>query len=185
MGRGIFIALGANLPGPEGEEPLDTLQKALFCLEDEGVQIQEVSPVYESPPWPPSDQPWYVNAVAKVETALGPEDLLKTLLKIEGRFGRLRAVKNAPRSLDLDIIDFKGKVHPNREEWQRAMAEKAAHGFFLPHLRAHERDFVLKPLLDISPAWGHPVFSTPGEVLLKGAAKGKTLRPAKGGLKKP
>lgn len=185
MGSGIFIALGANLPGLKGEAPIETLQGALGAMAAKGIEIQKVSRAYESPPWPPSGQPWYVNAAIEAATGLAPEELLKTLLGIEEQFGRQRLVKNAARILDLDIIDFNGLIHPSPGRWRQAAGEKAPHGFFLPHLRAHERDFVLKPLVDLSPGWVHPVLKIPGAELLEQAAKGKTLRAAKAVLKKP
>ena len=101
------------------------------------------SRLFESPPWPqPSDQPWYVNAVARIETALAPEKLLARLHDIEREFGRVRGVANEARTLDLDLLDYDGLV--------RAGAPT------LPHPRLADRAFVLLPLRDVAPEWRHP-----------------------------
>lgn len=176
----IFLGLGANLPAADGSTPLETCQKAITLLAAEKVHIQAVSKVYESAPWPPSDQPWYINAVARVETALEPEGLMALLLKTEAALGRKRGVKNDPRIIDLDIIDFRGLIVPGREKWRAG-----GKSLILPHLRAHERVFVLKPLLDLSPGWVHPVFGKSGRELLSGLPTAGQIRPAKGALKIP
>ncbi|MGQ0662003.1 MAG: 2-amino-4-hydroxy-6-hydroxymethyldihydropteridine diphosphokinase [Pseudomonadota bacterium] len=140
----ILVALGANLPGPAGS-PLAACAAALMALEDQGVRIAKRSRWYRSAPVPPSDQPWYVNGMAAIATALGPSELLELLQRIEARFGRRRRVANEPRMLDLDLIDFNGLV--------RAGPAPP----ILPHPRLAERAFVLLPLADIAPAWRHPV----------------------------
>lgn len=141
----IYIGLGSNLPSPAGS-PLNTVKTAVERLPHFGIQVTQVSPWYKSEPVPASDQPWFINGVAQVETALGPEDLLEKLLLIEREFGRERGVINAARSLDLDLLDYKGLV--------------LKQGLILPHPRLHERAFVLKPLRDIAPNWLHPVLNS-------------------------
>lgn len=139
----IFIALGANLPSQHGT-PKQTILKALDDLRGRGVKVLSVSPIYLTAPVPISDQPWYHNAVALVKTHLLPKDLLALMQEIEIDFGRIRTVKNAPRVLDLDVLDYQGKVISEPE-------------LELPHPRMHERAFVLYPLRDIAPDWRHPV----------------------------
>lgn len=139
----IFIALGANLPSQHGT-PKQTILKALDALRGRGVKVLAVSPIYLTAPVPISDQPWYHNAVAMVKTHLLPKDLLKLMQDIEIDFGRIRTVKNAPRVLDLDVLDYQGKVIDEPE-------------LELPHPRLHERAFVLYPLRDVAPDWRHPV----------------------------
>jgi 2-amino-4-hydroxy-6-hydroxymethyldihydropteridine diphosphokinase len=90
-----------------------------------------------------SDQPWFINGVVRVETNLQPLELLKLLQKIELQFGRRRGVRNEARTLDLDIIDYDGRVEETS-------------GLVLPHPRMHERGFVLLPLAEIAPGWRHP-----------------------------
>ncbi|HWY64807.1 MAG TPA: 2-amino-4-hydroxy-6-hydroxymethyldihydropteridine diphosphokinase [Rhizomicrobium sp.] len=138
----ILIALGANLPGPAGP-PAAGLRAALARLEDRGVKILAVSCFYETPAWPDPGQPAYINAVAAVETTLQPVELLTLLHGVETEFGRLRSAPNAPRSLDLDLLDHDGTV----------MTE----GVVLPHPRMSQRSFVLVPLQEIAPDWRHPV----------------------------
>lgn len=142
----ILIAIGANLPGPGGESPLDTCRAALASLPGEGVAVVEVSPFYGSEAWPSGSGPDYVNAVARVETGLSPPDLLAVLHRIEARYGRRRGVRNAPRTLDLDLLDYDGTVRDGE-----------AGGPVLPHPRLAERAFVLLPLADVAPDWRHPV----------------------------
>ena len=138
----ILIALGANLPGPAGE-PARALDHALGKLDSKGVKIRRVSSFYETPAWPDPADPAFVNAVAAVETTLQPVELLTLLHGVETEMGRLRSAPNAPRTLDLDLLDYDGRV----------MDE----GLVLPHPRMAERSFVLVPLAEIAPDWRHPV----------------------------
>jgi len=138
----ILIALGANLPSTAGP-PAATLKSALDRLADQGVKIRSVSSFYESPAWPDPADPKFVNAVAVVETALQPVELLALLHGIETAYGRLRSTVNAPRSLDLDLLDYDGRL--------------ISDGVTLPHPRLAQRAFVLVPLAEIAPAWRHPV----------------------------
>ena len=151
----IIIALGANLTGPKGP-PKDTMLTALTYLEAENVEVCSVSDFWETEPWPVSDQPWYVNAVAVVETQLSPQELLALCHEIEKKCGRDRSKeqeRNAPRVLDLDLISYGNEV----------MDEK---GMVLPHPRMHERAFVLQPLNQVAPNWLHPVLKkTPMEMI--------------------
>src|SRR5262245_24924942 len=105
----IYIALGANLPSSLGA-PEETLRRVLALLPSRGVVVEAVSRFYRSPAWPNPADPPYVNALARVRTKLAPADLMRALLQIETEFGRRRTQKNAPRTLDLDIIDYAGLV---------------------------------------------------------------------------
>jgi len=142
----ILIGLGANLPSVLGP-PKATLEASLAALEAGGATILARSPWYRSAPVPASDQPWYVNGVASVATALGPVALLALLHEIEAQIGRERRTRNEPRAVDLDILDYNGL--------QRAEAP------VLPHPRMHVRGFVLLPLRDVAPGWRHPVSGIP------------------------
>ena len=84
-----------------------------------------------------------MNAVAAVETTLQPVELLTLLHGIETNFGRLRSAPNASRSLDIDLLDYEGRV--------------VTDGVTLPHPRMTQRSFVLVPLAEIVPGWRHPV----------------------------
>ena len=138
----IYIALGANLPGPAGP-PRATLEAALARLAAAGVRIVRRSRLYRSPAWPNPADPEFVNAVAEVETALTAAALLALLHETEAALGRARAAPNAPRAIDLDLLDYRGAV--------------AAGPPALPHPRLHRRAFVLLPLAEIAPGWRHPV----------------------------
>jgi 2-amino-4-hydroxy-6-hydroxymethyldihydropteridine diphosphokinase len=96
-----------------------------------------------------------VNAVALLDTSLPPEALLRVLKEIERKSGRRGGRPWGPRTLDIDIVDYGGLVRHWRK---RRPAFKAAgtRPLVLPHPLAHERPFVLKPLLDIAPHWRHP-----------------------------
>ncbi len=138
----IFLGLGANLPSTVGP-PLVTLEAALAALAAAGVVVVARSRWYRTAPVPASDQPWFINGVAGVETSLDPPALLALLQGIERQFGRHRGVRNEARTLDLDILDYDGRV-------------EAGTGLVLPHPRMHERAFVLLPLTEIAPGWRHP-----------------------------
>ena len=139
----ILIALGGNLPSRAGP-PADTLKRALGELERHDVEIRRVSRFYETPAWPDPADPAFVNAVAVVQTRLQPVELLMVLHGVETALGRLRSVPNAPRTLDIDLLDYDGRVIATPQ-------------LTLPHPRIAGRSFVLVPLGDVAPDWRHPV----------------------------
>ena len=128
------IALGSNLDGPEA--------RVRRAFDEVGslpsTRLLARSALYRTAPVGYRDQPAFVNACALVETSLGPRELLEGLLAIERRHGRVRDVPNGPRTLDLDIVLYGGE----------ALHEP---GLTIPHPRAHERAFVLAPLLEVWP----------------------------------
>ena len=134
----------------------------------------DLSRWYESAPVPVSDQPWFINGVASVKTELSPEQLMDILHEIEGECGRERGnpdiEKNAPRLLDLDLLDFKGTVCKNDDN-------KAKKAPILPHPRMDGRAFVLLPLADIAPHWGHPVSKKSLDELIKSLNPDQVARP--------
>lgn len=129
-----FIGLGSNL-----EDPCSQLRRAfddLAGLPD--TRLIAHSSLYRSAPLGFAEQPDFVNAVAKIETILTPQALLQALLQIEHHHGRERTFRNAPRTLDLDVLLY-GDVQLHE------------HGLTIPHPQMHLRAFVLKPLLEIAP----------------------------------
>lgn len=138
----ILIALGANLPSPVGK-PADTLKAALAGFAVRSITIERQSGFYRSSAWPNRDDPPFINAVAAVRTNLSPAALLATLHEVESSFGRERSEPNAPRTLDLDMLDYDGRVEEGPP--------------VLPHPRMEGRAFVLLPLRDVAPDWRHPV----------------------------
>ncbi len=129
-----FVALGSNLAEPEGQVKMALA--ALACLPLTHLRAQ--SALYRSTPVGYAEQPDFINAVALVETALSAHDLLQSLFSIERDFGRIRDFRNAPRTLDLDLLVYGDLI-----------VHEA--GLTLPHPRMHERAFVLIPLLEIAP----------------------------------
>ncbi|MBF0128545.1 MAG: 2-amino-4-hydroxy-6-hydroxymethyldihydropteridine diphosphokinase [Alphaproteobacteria bacterium] len=138
----ILAGLGANLPAPDGRSPRETCEAALAALSAAGVTVLRRSRWYRSAPVPASDQPWFINGVAALETDLGPERLLDLLHRIEHALGRVRSTPNAARTLDLDLLAYHGVVSGGPPR--------------LPHPRLHERAFVLLPLREVCPDWRHP-----------------------------
>ena len=140
----ILVGVGANLPGEGGASPLDTCRDAVDALARiDGLRLAGVSGWYETDPVPPSDQPPYVNGVVALQGEITPETLLAALQAIEARHGRTRSARNAARTLDLDIVAMGDLVRDGPDP-------------VLPHPRAHERAFVLRPLLEVAPEWVHP-----------------------------
>jgi len=131
-----YIALGANLHSRAGG-PAETIRAALTELARSCGILNKVSHFYSSPAWPDPSDPPYVNAVAEFRTNLSPVRLLKLLHATETAFGRTRSKRNAPRTLDLDIIDFDSRIERGPPR--------------LPHPRSAARAFVLVPLAEIAP----------------------------------
>jgi 2-amino-4-hydroxy-6-hydroxymethyldihydropteridine diphosphokinase len=139
----VAIALGSNLG-----ESRSTLDEALKALDrNEGVRVVRRSSWYRSAPIGPV-QPDYVNGCALLEVALAPEALLDVLQATENLFGRVRAERWGPRTLDLDLILY-GQ--------QRIATERLE----VPHPRMAERAFVLLPLAEIAAEWIDPVSGRP------------------------
>ncbi len=136
--RQAYIGLGSNLGAPR-----QTLLQALNDLEHAaGVELIEVSSLYRSAPVQATG-PDFINAVAEVRTTLAPLELLDCLLAIETAHHRQRPYRNAPRTLDLDLLWHDGLVVDEPR-------------LTLPHPRMHERAFVLAPLLELAPSWRLP-----------------------------
>jgi len=144
----ILIGLGANLPHPELGPPRHTLAAALARLRERGVRVAACSRWYATRPYPAAlaDQPWFVNGVARIETALDPAALLALMHEVEWALGRVRQRKWEPRIVDLDLIAYHDRV----------LAGDGG-GPVVPHPRLAERGFVLIPLRDVAPGWRHPV----------------------------
>lgn len=141
----IYIGLGSNLPSVENLSPVANCQKALKRLSTlNDIEIMAQSSWYETAPVPLSDQPWFVNGVAQVETQLGPWDLLRVMLRLEHEMGRARSTVNADRIIDLDLLAYHEDSHLTDD-------------LTLPHPRLQDRAFVLHPLAEIAPNWIHPV----------------------------
>jgi 2-amino-4-hydroxy-6-hydroxymethyldihydropteridine diphosphokinase len=145
-----YVALGSNL-GDSRRQVLDAMD-ALDALPE--THLLQRSPLYLTPPWGVIEQPPFINAVVALDTGLLPEQLLDGLLQIETAAGRVRAERNGPRILDLDVLHVVG-VSQNDER------------LTLPHPRMAERAFVLLPLFDIAPTLEIPGHGSVSELLAK------------------
>lgn len=129
-----YIALGANLG-----DPAATVNAAFAALDQlPQSRLLATSALYRTAPVGIADQPEFVNAAALIDTTLAPEALLDALLGIEQAFGRVRAERNGPRTLDLDLLLYDDLM-------------LATPRLTLPHPRLHLRAFVLQPLADLAP----------------------------------
>lgn len=162
----VLLGLGCNVPlvaepGEEREGKIALLNKAvgdLCTLPDS--QIIDVSSFYESEPAYYLDQDTFVNAVMLLRTGIPPKELLGYLHAIENSLGRVREIENGPRTCDIDILDYQLYLADTDE-------------LTLPHPRLLERDFVVKPLLEICPGY---VLADDREVTEDGVTVGKAIR---------
>ena len=142
-----IVALGSNLPW-RGRDPRAILEAALTKLGAFGT-VAARSGWWRTTAWPdPADPPFH-NLCARLETDTPPDALMAALLDLEVAFGRVRTSPNAPRTLDLDLIDYDGRTLDLAASGGRPALR-------LPHPRMHERAFVLLPLIDVAPTWRHP-----------------------------
>lgn len=153
----VYLALGSNVGDRAGN-----LTAALAHLSASSVRILRVSSVYETEPVGFAAQHWFYNLVVEAETDLFPMQLLARIAKIEHALGRVRTVRNGPRTLDIDILLY-----------GRAVVRSAQ--LEIPHPRIAERRFVLAPLAELAPELRHPVTHKPVRALLE-SAPDQTIR---------
>ncbi|MFC7290646.1 2-amino-4-hydroxy-6-hydroxymethyldihydropteridine diphosphokinase [Hirschia litorea] len=160
----VYVALGSNAAFTDDNkyrlEGAGLFQSVLHALQRAGIVTLQKSSLWLSPAWPDPTLGDFYNAV--VELALSDNNaqaLMLHLLALEDEFGRKRSVKNASRTLDLDLIDYRQIICNARYDGD----------LILPHPRLHERSFVLSPLLEIAPNWYHPVLKCSGAALEKNA----------------
>jgi len=144
----IIVALGSNVTGPWGT-PHETVTRALKELDTFPLRLVEASRLLATKPFGVLNQPDFVNAVARLDTALAPASLMHKLHMIERAAGRRRGRRWGPRTLDLDLIDYHGL--------ERSGSPNALKVLRLPHPGIAERDFVLEPLTEVAPRWRHPL----------------------------
>ncbi|WP_304168698.1 2-amino-4-hydroxy-6-hydroxymethyldihydropteridine diphosphokinase [Phenylobacterium aquaticum] len=159
----VVIALGGNLPGEFGSSEA-LLEAALARFAQAGLPVVSRSSWWRSAAWPEPDGNEYRNGVVLVEARFSPLHTLRTLFSIEAEFGRMRAHKNAARTLDLDLIAH-GRVTLDQPQ------------LVIPHPRAHERLFVMGPLAEIAPDWRHPRLGLTARQLADQASVGLDAQP--------
>jgi 2-amino-4-hydroxy-6-hydroxymethyldihydropteridine diphosphokinase len=137
-----YLAIGSNLGNK-----INNIELTKFELEKYKIKILKSSSNYISESWPDITMPNYINIIIKVKTSLNPFKLLKICNLIELKLGRVRIKKNAPRTCDIDIIDYNKKVLNEKNKQ-----------LILPHPRMNKRNFVLLPLFEIEKSWKHPKF---------------------------
>ncbi len=135
-----LIAVGSNL----GDRLLNMHKAEILLTKSQKAKLIHQSAVFETIPQGGPPQDFFLNAVWKIETDYSPQELLKELQHIETKLGRVRKIKNGPRSIDLDVLDYEGIVLETDE-------------LVLPHPRIAERNFVLLPLYDLESGWVHPI----------------------------
>jgi 2-amino-4-hydroxy-6-hydroxymethyldihydropteridine diphosphokinase len=163
LDEAVIVALGSNLKGSY-RSVQSLLEAALKAMNSEGLEVARRSSWWRSAAWPDPTEPAYLNGVVIVETALGPGELLSVLRRIEASFGRTREARNAPRTLDLDLIAYGRRVID-------------APGLVVPHPRAAERRFVMGPLAELAPTWRHPVLKLSAQALVETAKIGLDAEP--------
>ena len=149
----ILLNIGSNLDSKKGNR-LFNLKKTLKLIILENIKIISTSSIYETPSYPNKKNPKFLNIGIKVECDDSPECLIKKFNKIEKKLQRIRGVKNQPRTCDIDLIDYDGKILNSKR-------------LTIPHPKAHLRNFVLFPIKEISPKWIHPMLNKKIDLLIK------------------
>ena len=154
-----YIALGSNLGDRAGN-----LLLAMRGMMEAAICVCRVSSVYETEPVSEIQQPPFLNMVAEVGNPLpAPEQMMARLLRIEFLLGRVRDVKDGPRTIDLDLLLYGD--HESDTEFLR-----------LPHPRLHVRRFVLEPLVEVAPHLVHPTLNCTAAELLEKVEDKSTVR---------
>lgn len=153
----VYLALGSNMGQREGY-----LNAALSALQGPDLRRVRVSSLYETEPIGLREQAWFLNMAAEFETDLFPLQLLHRTQRVELDLGRRRAVRNGPRTIDIDVLYFGSTVMQSGE-------------LTIPHPRLHERRFVLEPLAEIAPEFRDPAAGCTVRQLLA-AVEGQKVR---------
>ena len=148
----IHLNIGSNLNSKHGSR-FDNISIAINLLINSKIKILKISNFYETPSYPNQSFPKFLNIGIIVHYNNSYLDLLNETKRIEKKIGRIKAIKNNPRIIDIDIIDFNSKIK-NTEQ------------LILPHPKCHIRNFVLYPILEIDPNWSHPIFKKNAQFLI-------------------
>jgi 2-amino-4-hydroxy-6-hydroxymethyldihydropteridine diphosphokinase len=153
----VYLSLGSNVGDRAAQ-----LRDALTRLSAAG-RVVAVSSFYETEPVEFTQQPWFLNCAAALETNKTPEQMMAALLAIEEQMGRRRAQNKGPRSIDIDILLFGDAVMDSNE-------------LRIPHPAMHQRRFVLEPLAEIAPEVQHPAFKKTIRELRNSLPVGQSVR---------
>jgi 2-amino-4-hydroxy-6-hydroxymethyldihydropteridine diphosphokinase len=144
----VYLALGSNVG-----DSVKNIELAIDYLAPK-LKVTQTAKLYASKPVGYTDQPNFINTAVKATTELSPSKLMKYVKEVEIKTGRVKRFRWGPREIDIDII-FYGNKTVNLE------------GIIIPHPRFAERDFVLKPLLDLDSSLLDPNTKRPLSVLLE------------------
>ena len=149
----IFLNIGSNLNSTKGNRFFN-LKKSLQLIGLENITIVKISSIYETPSYPNEKNPKFLNIGLEIKCDYTAENLIEKFNKIEKKLQRKRSIKNNPRTCDIDLIDYNGKLINSKK-------------VSIPHPRAHLRSFVLFPLKEICPKWIHPILNKRIDFLIK------------------
>ena len=137
-----YLSIGSNLGNRK-----KNIETSKYLLRKLKIFPIKTSSIYETLSWPNIKHPKYYNIVLKAHTRLNPINLFKNIKYIEKKLGRTKTKKNAPRTCDIDIIDFNGKIFDLEINKKKLI---------IPHPRLSRRNFVIIPLFEIEKSWFHP-----------------------------
>ena len=148
----IHLNIGSNLNSKHGSR-FDNISLATNLLINSKIKIKKISNFYETPSYPNQNFPKFLNVGIIIDYHKNYLDLLNEIKKIEKKLGRIKTIKNGPRIIDIDIVDFNSRI-------------KKTAKLILPHPKCHLRNFVLYPILQIDPNWFHPIFKKNAQFLI-------------------
>ena len=148
----IHLNIGSNLDSKYGSR-FTNITLTINLLVESKIQINKISNFYETPSYPNQSLPKFLNVGLIASYTNNYFELLKKIKLIEKKLGRIKTIKNDPRVIDVDIIDFKNEIKNTKE-------------LILPHPKCHLRNFVLYPILQIDPNWVHPILKKNAQYLI-------------------
>ena len=140
----IHLNIGSNLNSIHGSR-FDNISIATQLLIEANLKIEKISNFYETPSYPNHKLPKFLNVGILINKNFNILKLYKYIVLAQKKIGRIKTKKNDPRVIDIDIIDFNGQIKESKD-------------LILPHPRAHLRNFVLYPIVEIDPKWLHPIY---------------------------